>query len=604
MAQVIADRRDIEFVLYEQLEADKINKHKEYSDLDKKSLDLIITEARNLALKELLPINSEADKTGLRFENNQVFVPEVFHKPFKILAEDGWGSVTEDPELGGQGLPTLIMQPIIEYLMGACGVCLGYVTMGHGTGKMIELFGTEKQKELYLKNLYSAKWGGTMVLTEAEAGSDVGNLSTTAKKNDDGTYSITGNKIFITYGEHDLTENIIHPVLARIEGAPAGTAGISIFIVPKIWVNDDGSLGEPNDVVCTGIEEKMGIHASATCSLAFGGKGQCRGYLLGEENKGMKVMFLMMNEARLNVGFQGFSAASVAYMYACNYAKERIQGRALEDSANKDAKPVAIINHPDVRRNLLTMKAYTDGMRSFIYYVADLFDKEELAESPEEADRFNKLIQLYTPVIKAYCTDKGFELASTGIQVYGGYGYISEYPMEQILRDAKIGSIYEGTNGIQAMDLIGRKLGMDKGAIFMSFMGEVAKTVAQAKAVPGLEDMAAKVEAACNRLGETAMHLGKTAVSPQFKAAFAHSTHFLEAMGDVIMAWMLLWRAVISAPKIEKQKKAVEKEYYEGQVKTAEFFIFNMLPVTMGKMDSITITNPAALEIADSCFGG
>ncbi|MBI9074166.1 MAG: acyl-CoA dehydrogenase [Desulfatibacillum sp.] len=604
MAQLIADRRDIDFVLYEQLDADKIKQHEKYSDLDKKSLDLIITEARNLALKELLPINAEADKTGLRFENNQVFVPESFHRPFKIMAEDGWGSVTEDPELGGQGLPTLIMQPIIEYLMGASGVCLGYVTMGHGTGKMIEVFGTEKQKELYLKNLYSAKWGGTMVLTEAEAGSDVGALTTTAKLNDDGTYSITGNKIFITYGEHDLTENIIHPVLARIEGAPAGTAGISIFIVPKIWVNEDGSLGEPNDVVCTGIEEKMGIHASATCSLAFGSKGQCRGYLLGEENKGMKVMFYMMNEARLNVGFQGFSAASLSYMYASNYAKERIQGRDLAEGANKNAKGVAIIKHPDVRRNLLTMKAYTDGMRSFIYYVADLFDKEDLATDPTEKDRLDKLIQLYTPIVKAYCTDKGFEMAVIGIQVYGGYGYTKEYPVEQIARDAKIGSIYEGTNGIQAMDLLGRKMGMDKGAVFLSFMGEVAKTVARAKGIPGLEAMAAKLEEACNRLGETAMHLGKTAASPQFKAAFAHSTHFLEAMGDVIMAWMLLWRAVVAAPKIEKQKKQQEKDYYEGQVKTAEFFIFNMIPVTLGKMDSINITNTAALEISDSCFGG
>ena len=267
---------------------------------------MIVKEARNFAIKEILPVNEEGDKVGLKFENNQVTIPECFHRPYKLLREGEWIAMTEDPEIGGQGLPHLIAQASNEYIVGADFSFGAYSIATHGAAKMIELFGTEKQKELYMGKMYSGEWGGTMVLTEPEAGSDVGALTTTVVKNDDGTYSISGNKIFITGGEQDLTDNIIHPVLARIEGAPAGTKGISLFIVPKIWVNDDGSLGEDNDVVCTGIEEKMGLHASPTCQLTFGGKGKCRGVLLGEENKGMRVMFHMMNEARSCRRFPGF----------------------------------------------------------------------------------------------------------------------------------------------------------------------------------------------------------------------------------------------------------------------------------------------------------
>ena len=347
---------------------------------------MLLKEARNFAIKEILPLNEEGDRIGLKFENNQVTVPESFHRVYKLFREAEFISMSEDTEIGGQGLPVLVTQAALEYLMGADFSFSAFGFATHGAAKMIEIFGTEKQKELYMYKMYSGQYGGTMVLTEAEAGSDVGALTTTAVKNDDGTYTITGNKIFITCGEHNVTENIIHPVLARIEGAPAGTKGISLFIVPKIWVNDDGSLGEPNDVVCTGIEEKLGLHASPTCQLAFGGKGKCRGVLLGEENKGMHVMFHMMNEARLGVGMLGLCNASCAYLYALNYARERIQGRDLADMMDKDAPSVNIIRHPDVRRMLLSMKTYTEGMRSFAYYVAELFDKEACASTPEEKE--------------------------------------------------------------------------------------------------------------------------------------------------------------------------------------------------------------------------
>jgi alkylation response protein AidB-like acyl-CoA dehydrogenase len=604
MAQVIADRRDIDFVLYEQLKADEMTRLDKYKDFNKKTFDMIITEARNFAIKELLPTNAEGDKEGLGFENGRVTVPESFHRAYELFVEGEWTSLTEDPQWGGQGLPTNISQAVGEYLIGSNWAVANYAGMGHGTGKMIEIFGTQQQKDVFLENLYTAKWGGTMLLTESQAGSDVGALSTTAVKNPDGTYAITGNKIFITNGEHDLAENIIHPVLARIEGDPPGTKGISIFLVPKIWVNEDGSLAEDNDVVCTGIEEKMGIHASSTCSMTLGGKGKCRGLLLGDERQGMKIMFYMMNEARLGVGFQAFNYASTAYLYALNYARERIQGRDLESGKDPDAPQVAIIRHPDVRRMLLAMKAYVEGMRSFVYYVGRCLDKESLADNEAEKEYYKGFGDLLTPLVKAYCAQRGFDVCVSAVQVYGGYGYIKEYPVEQLVRDCKITSIYEGTDGIQAMDLLGRKLGMAKGRVFMNFLEEIQKTITLARDTQGLDEIAAEFEGAVNRLGEVALHIGKSALSPEFKVAFAHAFPFLEVMGDVVMAWMLLWRAALSRQKLDDGAKKKDVDYYEGQLKTAEFFMQTILPTTMGKMNSIIKGNGSAVEISEAAFGG
>ena len=604
MAQLIADRRDIDFVLYEQLETDAMIRLDKFKDFNKKTFDMIVTEARNFAIKELLPTNAEGDKEGLGFENGQVRVPQCFHRAYELFVEGEWTSLTEDPEWGGQGLPNNISQAVAEYLIGSNWAVANYAGMGHGTGKMIEIFGTRKQKDIFLRNLYTAKWGGTMLLTESQAGSDVGALTTTAVKNSDGTYAITGNKIFITNGEHDLAENIIHPVLARIEGDPPGTKGISIFIVPKIWVDADGSLGDSNDVVCTGIEEKMGIHASSTCSMTLGGKGQCRGLLLGEERQGMKIMFYMMNEARLGVGFQAFNYASAAYLYALNYARERIQGRDLEKGKDPNVPQVAIIRHPDVRRMLLGMKAYVEGMRSFVYYVGQCLDMEILATDEEQRAFYKGFGDLLTPLVKAYCAQRGFDVCVEAVQIYGGYGYIKEYPVEQLVRDCKITSIYEGTDGIQAMDLLGRKLGMAEGRVFMNFLGEIQKTIALARDTKGLEEISAEVERAVNRLGEVALHIGKSALSPQFKVAFAHAFPFLEVMGDVVMAWMLLWRAALAKQKLDGGAKKKDIDFYEGQLKTAEFFIQTILPTTHGKMNSIVKSNGSAVEISEAAFGG
>ncbi|UCF94294.1 MAG: acyl-CoA dehydrogenase [Desulfobacterales bacterium] len=617
MAQLISDRRDIDFVLYEQLRVEDLLQTATYKDLNRKMFDMVIAEARNLGLKEILPTYTEGDRIGVHLENGKVKVPECFRRPYQLFAEGEWIAMSEDPDVGGQGLPHVIRQAAFEYIVGANFALAAFGNLGHGAAKMIELYGTPQQKELFLEKIYSGQWGGTMLLTEPGAGSDVGALTTTAVKNPDGTYHLTGNKIFITCGEHDLTANIIHPVLARIEGAPKGTKGISLFLVPKIWVNADGSLGEPNDIVCTGVEEKMGLHGSPTCSLALGTKGRCRGLLLGEANKGMQVMFHMMNEARLDVGAQGFLHGSAAYLYAVNYARERHQGRDLSAGRNPDAPQVPIIRHPDVRRMLLQMKAYVEGMRSFVYYVAYCLDQGRCAPNAAEKERYQGLVELLTPVLKAYCSERGLTVCDQAIQVYGGYGYTREYPVEQLLRDCRITTIYEGTNGIQAMDLLGRKLGMRQGMVFTDFLQAIQMTITRARENPRLEKQADQVAQAVSRLGENALHLGRTALSPDFKVAFGYAHPFLEVMGDVIMAWMHLWRAVTALPRLEKladgsdpraiaTKVAQDKEaaFYDGQLKTAEFFIHAILPHTMGKMNAIAASNGAVMTIHENSFGG
>ncbi|MFP4429110.1 MAG: acyl-CoA dehydrogenase [Desulfovermiculus sp.] len=604
MAQQIADRRDVDFVLHELLDVGQISSYDKFAEFNKKTIDLIVNEARNLAIKEILPTQKIGDEKGVVLERDgSVTVPEEFHRAYDLMREGEWTAVTEDPEWGGQGMPRTVSMAVSDYLVGANYALQMYVGLTHGAGKLVEAFGTEEQKKLFLKKMFTGEWTGTMLLTEPEAGSDVGALTTTAVKNEDGTYSISGTKIFISGGEHNLTENIIHPVLARIEGAPAGTSGISLFIVPKYWVNADGSLGEFNDVVCTGIEEKMGIHGSSTCTMALGSKGQCRGLLLGQENKGMREMFLMMNEARLLVGMQGLACASASYLNAVNYARERVQGRHLLNMMDKSAPAVPIIQHPDVRRMLLSMKAYVEGMRGLIYYIGYCEDMKEMAKSEEEKDRYQGIIDVLIPISKGYVTDRAFDVCNTGVQVFGGYGYTKEYPQELLLRDCRITMIYEGTNGIQAMDLLGRKLGLKKGQAIMDLMSEMQKTIKAGKDIEAVAPYAEELEKALNKLGEVAMHLGGKAMSEEVLQAFSHAYSFLEVSGDVAMAWMLLWRANVAAQNLDKAKKK-DKPFYEGQIKSCQYFVENVLPTTMGKMKSIHKMGGAAVEISEDAFGG
>ena len=602
MAQLIADQKEIDFILYELFNAEELLTYEKFQDFSKKTFNMIISEARKVGIKEILPTLADGDKQGVQFDNGSVTVPDSFHRARKVVREADLTSTMEDPDWGGQGLPFLISIAIMEYTVGANYALSGYIHMGHGTGKMIEIFGTNTLKKLFLENLYTGKWSGTMLLTEPEAGSDVGAITTTARKNEDGTYSITGNKIFITDGEHDMTENIIHPVLARIEGAPKGSRGISIFIVPKIWINEDKTFGKPNDVQCVGVEEKMGFHGSATCSMALGSKGECRGFLLGEENKGLAIMFHMMNEARLSVGFQGSTAASLAYLYALDYARQRVQGKDLAEGKNPKAEPIPIIRHPDVRRMLTWMKAHVDGMRSLIYYVCLCIDKKENAADEAQREQAGDMLELLTPVAKAYCAERGFEVCVQAVQVFGGYGYTKEFPVEQLVRDVKIATLYEGTDGIQAMDFLGRKLGMKKGLVFKSLLDEMGRTIADAKKIESLKSMAESFARAVEVLGMTAMGLGGAAMSEKYAAAFAHAHPFLEATGDVVMGWMHLWRATTAVTALEKKTRKKDQAFYGGVITCARFYMEAVLPVAQGRMASIQALSDAALNMDEASF--
>ncbi len=604
MVQLLNDRRDIDFVLYELLDANQLSNHDKWAEFDRKTVNLMLNEARNYALKELLPENSVGDKEGCLFEKGKVIVPASFHRLYKSYLQD-WVALTGEVDEGGQGLPRLFASPISEHFTEANPAFQMYTGLSESTAGLVLKRGTSLQKKLFVSKMLSGEWGGTMVITEADAGSDVGRISTRAVKNEDGTYQISGNKTFISGGEQDITDNIIHLVMARLPDAPVGSKGLSLFIVPKIWVNEDGSLGEDNDVICTGIEEKMGIHGSATCSMTYGGKGNCRGLLIGEENRGLQNMFHLMNEARLGTGLQGLAYGSVAYQYAIDYARQRVQGAHVLEAIDPAAPSVAIINHPDVRRMLLWMKAHVEGMRAFIYYTSLLFDQAEISENSEEKVRLNGLIELLTPIVKAYCTEAGFEVCTQAIQVFGGAGYIQDYPVEQIMRDAKITTIYEGTSGIQSLDLLGRKMLMNEGKPFEDLISTIKKTVKKAGSISGLESLAGRMEEITGKLAETGRHMPKLLLSDKLLTACSFSHPFLKVMGEVILGWMHIWRATVATQKLEeKEFKKSDAEYYKGQVKSAEFYINTILPPVLGKMDVLLDADEAVTDFPEAAFRG
>jgi len=585
--QILVDRRDIDFVLYEQFNAESLFGGL-YEGVNKTIVKLVIDEVFKQSKNMILPTQFDGDTIGCKFENGKVKVPDSYHDAYQLLCDTGWMVSSENPDFGGEGLPHIVNCVITEILTATN---MAFLTIGltKGSARLIERFGTKEQKDFFLKKMYAGEWGGTMVLTESEAGTDVGAIEASAKKIEDNLYSITGNKIFITCGEHNLTENIVHLVLARGEGAPRGPKGISLFIVPKIWVNEDGSLGKPNDVLCTGIEEKMGLHGSPTCSLSFGSKGKCRGLLLGEENKGLKYMFTMMNEARFLVGLQGLAQASAAYIYAVNYARERKQGKDLLETFNELAPSVPIIEHPDVKRMLLEMKVYVEGMRSIFYHVAWLNDKfliENEKGHTENAKTYKTGIDLLTPIAKGYATDKACQVCDLAVQVYGGYGYIKDYPVEQLLRDVRITRIYEGTNGIQAMDLLARKIDL-----IPALVNKIRLFIECEQKNTPIFNHLKKLKKAVDKLEYIAEFLSKKSFSAEAKSAFAHAYPFLEVTGDVVMAWMLLWRASIASKKLHlfdgRGVKKRDNDFYKGQMKSAKYFMKKIFPLTVAKMDTI-----------------
>ena len=616
MAQMILDERDQQFILYEMLGVEKLCEKPKFADFSKDMFDMILKEAQKIAVEEIFPTLADSDKEGCRLENGQVYVPKCFEKAFKLFCEGGWVGMSFPPEEGGQGIPITVRTAVTDWFFHNFAFSC-YPFACEGAAHLIMTYGTKEQKHKYIGKMISGQWGGTMVLTEPNAGTDLGNMATKAIRQPDGTFKIQGTKIFITAGDQNLTENIIHPVLARIEGDPTGTKGISIFIVPKYIVNDDGSLGSRNDYQIANIEEKMGIHGSATCLINFGDNNECYAELLGQEREGMKVMFQMMNEARLAVGMQGIASASIAYLHALQYAKDRLQGSSLLEMKNPDAPRVPIIQHADVRRNLLWMKSNVESMRALGYFIGYCFDMHLLAETEEEKEKWLGLAEVLTPICKAYCSDVGFKVTETAMQVYGGYGYCAEYPVEQFLRDEKIASIYEGANGIQALDLVGRKLGMKKGMYFMGLLGEMNATIAKYKDVEGLKDLAEDVQAGVNTLAETAMFFAKCGKEGKFLVPVNNACPFLILMGRVVSAWFIFWQAGIAQQKLsaiaaekgigiadtlQLAKTSKDAAFYIGKMNAAKFFIRNVLPEIDGIVKSIRKEDMSLLEIPEESF--
>jgi alkylation response protein AidB-like acyl-CoA dehydrogenase len=619
MGNTLVNTRDQRFILYEQIGIEKLFSVEKYADYSIEVVDMMLNEAEKMAVDVILPTYDVGDKEGAVFADGKVTTPACFHPALKTFNEAGWGCAIKDPEVGGQNLPLCVWSAVAELFDSANFAFMMYPGLTLGAAGLIEKYGTEEQKNTYMYKMFSGEWGGTMCLTEPGAGSDVGATRTTAKRLPDGSFKIEGTKSFISAGDSDFYSNIIHPVLARIEGDPPGTGGISIFIVPKFKVNEDGSVGESNDVVTGGIEHKMGIKASATATLNFGENGKCIGYLLGEERAGMKVMFNMMNEARLEVGMQGLGHATASLEHAVQYAKERIQSRHIMQMTMPDAPAIPIIQHPDIRRSLLWMKSHVEGMRAMNYFAGFCIDMEETATDAAEKAKWKGFVEILTPVIKAYCSDKACEICSLGMDVYGGYGYIQEYPMEQYLRDCKIATLYEGTNYIQSLDLVGRKMGANRGMNVMNLFGEINQTIAKAKENAEMKDYAVHLEDAYNAVVGLSMQFAAWGKSSSVLLPILNARPFLMILGDLVVGWQLLQGAIIAAEKLDvmyaevnagdsiAKKRALAREngdaaFYQGKLASAKYFACNVLPAIAGRCKCITLGDKTPIEMLEDSF--
>ncbi|HOO55919.1 MAG TPA: acyl-CoA dehydrogenase [bacterium] len=610
------DKRDIQFVMKEVLDLDKILSFDSFKDYSIEDFDMVVDQAIRFATEKIAPLNKTSDEIGAKYDpvTQKVSVPPDQIPVYKEYCENGWLAPTGNPEFGGGGFPGIVGIAVGEAFVSACMNFMMTPGLTRSAAHVIEIYGTDEQKATYIEKMISGEWAGTMCLTEPGAGSAVGDLTCSAKPDPDGdenTYLISGTKSFISSGDQDFTDNIIHLVLARVEGAPKGMQGVSLFIVPKFRINPDGSLGEQNDVVCGGIEEKMGIHGSPTCTLNFGEAGKCRGVLIGEINRGIKAMFVMMNEARIGVGLQGLSQMALAYTEALDFARERIQGVDIMDMKNVDAPRVPIIKHPDIRRMIMKMKAYAEAGRALIYKTAYFSDIAEHSADKAEKDKFKGFVELLTPVCKAYITDVACEAAGDGIMVLGGYGYCHEYPLEQYYRDAKIACIYEGTNGIQALDLLGRKVGMKGGMVLMSFLMEINQFIMANKQNPAIGKYVEVLEQCRDKFA------GITAVLPKMGKEnpyypVLNAVPFMHIFGEFVSAYLLLEQAKVASEKLDAiladkgaddddKKKAViedssEAAFYFNKVKTAAFFCANILPGIFAKEYSFKFGDLSPIE--------
>ena len=571
MPHYIAPIKDMQYVLNDVLDV-KNSSIPGYSDLDADFLSAILEEAGKITSQVLAPLNAVGDQEGCHFENGVIRTPAGFKDAFEQVKEGGWTGIDCDPEFGGQGLPYLVGTAVGE-MFASSNMAFGmYQGLTHGAYSAIHAHGTEAQKQTYLPNMVSCDWTGTMNLTEPHCGTDLGLMRTKAEPQGDGTFKITGQKIFISAGDHDLSENVIHLVLAKIPGGPDGVKGISLFIVPKFMVNEDGSLGARNAVAVGKIEEKMGIHGNATCVMNYDG---ATGFLLGDEHKGMRAMFTMMNEARLGVGLQGYSQAEVAYQNAVAYAKDRLQGRDVTGARNPNGPADPLIVHPDIRRNLMDQKSFVEGARAFTFWGASLIDQAHR----EGAADANGLISLLTPVIKGFLTDKGYEYASAAQQIYGGHGYIEEWGMSQFARDARITMIYEGANGVQALDLVGRKLAQDGGKHVMTFFEMVKNFASDNKGWDENfdRDFLGPLKAASKDLQAAGMYFMQNGMKNP-NNALAGSYDFMHMFGHVCLG--LMWARMGKVSIGTLQNGADDAAFHETKIKTGRYYMARQLPAT------------------------
>ena len=570
MTSYTAPTKDLQFVLQDVLQASTA-KIGGYEELSPDFTAAVLEEAGKIASEVLAPVNATGDAEGCTLENGVVRTPTGFQQAFGALRDGGWTGLDCDPEYGGQGMPYLLQTAVGEMLCGANHAFSLYHGLTHAAYTAIYKHGSEQQKQTYLPKLVTCDWGGTMNLTESQCGTDLGLIRTKAEPRDDGSYGITGEKIFISAGEHDLTENIIHLVLARTPDAPEGTKGLSLFIVPKFLVGDDGSLGARNGVKCTKLERKMGIHGAATCVMNH---DNATGFLLGKENDGMRAMFTMMNEARIGVGLQGLGQAVLGYQNAAAYARERLQGRDLTGAQNPDGPADPLIVHPDVRRMLMNQKSFVEGARALILWGAMTVDE---ANRNEDAAA-EGMISLLTPVIKGFVTDIAFDMTVQAQQVFGGYGYIEETGISQIARDARIAMIYEGANGVQALDLVGRKLPADGGKHMMAFFDLVKSFIAENKDNAALnDDFLTPLKQASKNLQAAAMYFVETGMKDP-KNALAGSHDFMHLFGHVCLGLMWARMAKIAQSALEAQSG--DPAFYEKKLATGRYYMARWLPMT------------------------
>ncbi|MGO0305579.1 acyl-CoA dehydrogenase C-terminal domain-containing protein [Endozoicomonas acroporae] len=568
MAEYKAPLRDMRFVMY-----DVFNVAEQWAQwpavsetVDQETADAILEEAAKLASRTIAPLNRPGDEEGCQWDSGQVTTPEGYKEAYKLFAEGGWSGLGGNPVYGGMGMPKVLAAQFDEMVCSASLAFTLYPSLGAGACLAIDAHASDALKEAYLPQMYSGEWAGTMCLTEPHAGTDLGIIRTKAEDNGDGSYAITGTKIFITGGEHDLTENIIHLVLAKLPDAPPGPKGISLFLVPKVLVNEDGSLGERNALACGSIEHKMGINGSATCVMNFDG---AKGYLVGELNKGLNAMFTMMNYERLFVGIQGLGSSEMSYQNALEYAQDRIQGRSASGAVQKDKAADPLMVHGDIRRMLLNMKAMNEGGRAFSTYVAKQLDIAKFSQDDHEKEKASALVALLTPVVKAFLTDAGLESCVAGQQVFGGHGFIREWGQEQLVRDVRITQIYEGTNGIQALDLLGRKIALSGGAYLETFLSEVRGSV------DANDEFAEELLAAVDKLEElTRKLLAQSKNDPN--VINSACVDYLNAFAYVAYGWM--WSLMAKTAASQLAEGSEDQSWLEAKQLTARYYFKRLLP--------------------------